>query len=76
MPHAGELAAHRLTTLSERRGGATSCQRTVVASIGMATAQPGRSVADTVREADASMYAAERARRGLAPDVLVATPAP
>ncbi len=63
MPHAGAFAEHRLAILSDRLGGATSCQRTVAASIGMATAYPGGSIADAAREADASMYAVKRARR-------------
>jgi len=66
MPHAGAFAERRLATLSDRLGGATSCQRTVAASIGMATAYPGGSVADAAREADAAMYAAKRARRASA----------
>lgn len=66
MPHAGAFAEHRLATLSQRLGGVTSCQRTVAASVGMATAQAGDSVADAVRDADASMYAAKRARRAAA----------
>lgn len=57
------LGTERLATLSERLGGVTSCERTVAASVGVATAPPGCSVADAVREADASMYAAKRARR-------------
>lgn len=66
MPHAGTFAEHRLATLSDRLGGVTSCRRTVAASIGMATAHPGCSVADAVREADAAMYAAKRTRRASA----------
>jgi len=35
----------------------------VAASVGTATVQPGGSVADAVRDADAAMYAAKRERR-------------
>ncbi len=66
MHHAGAFAEHRLTTLSNRLGGVTSCQATVAASLGMATAYPGASVADAVREADTLMYASKRARRASA----------
>ncbi len=66
MPHAGPFAERRLATLSDRLGGVTSCQRTVAASIGMATAYPGGRVADAAREADAAMYAAKRVRRAKA----------
>ena len=66
MPHAGPFAERRLATLSDWLGGATSCQRTVAASIGMATAYPGGRVADAAREADAAMYAAKRVRRAKA----------
>jgi diguanylate cyclase (GGDEF)-like protein len=63
MHHAGKFAHHRLAVLSAQLGGATSCERSVAASLGMATALPHGSVADAVREADALMYAAKRARR-------------
>ncbi|MEO6880095.1 MAG: sensor domain-containing diguanylate cyclase [Mycobacteriaceae bacterium] len=63
MPHAGVMATHRLDTLAAELGGVTSDADTVAASVGMATAHPRTSVADAVREADAAMYAAKRARR-------------
>ena len=66
MHHSGKFAHHRLAILSAQLGGATSCERSVAASLGMATALPYGSVADAVREADARMYAAKRARRARA----------
>lgn len=63
MPHAGVMATHRLHTLARRLGGITSDADTVAASLGMATAHPGCSVADAMREADAAMYRAKRDRR-------------
>ena len=45
---------------------APSCEESVSASVGTATALPGTSVADAVREADADMYASKRARRAAA----------
>ncbi len=63
MPHAGPMATHRLDTLTAELGGVTSDAHTVAASVGMATAHPGTSVGDAVREADAAMYAAKRGRR-------------
>ncbi len=61
--HTGVSAEARMATLAELLGGITSCQGAVVASIGVGTAHPGGSVADAVRDADAAMYAAKRARR-------------
>ncbi|MBA2559728.1 MAG: sensor domain-containing diguanylate cyclase [Propionibacteriales bacterium] len=68
---AGEdsLGRDRLTRLTARLGGVTSCAGTVAASVGAATALPGSSVADAVREADMAMYAAKRARRLRAPAI-------
>ncbi|WP_127783012.1 sensor domain-containing diguanylate cyclase [Rhodococcus sp. X156] len=63
MPHAGDMAQHRLVTLSELLGGGDAGSGRVSGSVGMATAAPGTSVADAVREADSAMYAAKRARR-------------
>jgi len=56
----GQLPDLELTT---QLGGVTSDAGTVAASVGMAIARPGTSVADAVREADAAVYAAKRVRR-------------
>ena len=69
MQHSGPMAQERLALLSNQLGSATSCARTVAASVGMASAGPGASLADAVREADAAMYAHKRQRRGGAREI-------
>ncbi len=68
LQHSASLAMDRLDVLSERFASATSCARTVAASLGMASAGPGVSVADAVREADAAMYVNKRQRCQRAPE--------
>ncbi len=68
LQHSASMAQKRLDVLSERLGSATSCVRTVAASLGMASAGPGASVADAVREADAAMYMHKRQRRRSGPE--------
>jgi diguanylate cyclase (GGDEF)-like protein len=70
-------AEDRLAGLRTALCGVTSSAGTVGASLGMATASCGGSVADAVREADAAMYQAKRARRGTlsTPAAAVGSPA-
>lgn len=63
LPFTGELAESRVASLRDALDGTTSAQDVVAASVGTATVQPGGSVADAVRDADAAMYAAKRERR-------------
>lgn len=63
LPFTGALAVARVRSLSDALAGVTSCENVVVASVGAATVHCGGSVADAVRDADAAMYAAKRARR-------------
>lgn len=65
LPGAGPLIDARVSSLRSALSGTSSCEATVVASIGIATAAIGTSLADAVREADARMYQAKRARRAL-----------
>jgi diguanylate cyclase (GGDEF)-like protein len=65
LPVTEEQARKRLDSLRGRLSGVTSGERVVAASLGAATTQPGVSVADAAREADAAMYHAKRSRRGL-----------
>ena len=60
LPFTGASAETRVAALRDALANQTSCE---AASVGSATVQPGGSVADAVREADAAMYAAKRSRR-------------
>ena len=63
LPIGAALAARRTESLRASLSGVTSREDIVAASLGTATATPGTSIADAVREADADMYTAKRARR-------------
>lgn len=69
LPVGAVLAKSRISALEARLAGVTSCERAVVASVGAATAEAGKSVADAAREADAAMYAAKRSRRAAAQEL-------
>lgn len=66
LPVGRTLAAQRVAALRERLASATSCGVQVAASVGAATAGPGGSLADAMRDADAAMYADKRTRRAAA----------
>lgn len=63
LPVDAGLAAERMQHLRAQLADRMTDQQPVAASLGSATASPGQRMADTVREADAAMYAAKRALR-------------